>query len=115
MDSKSFHCIFCKEVSTYIIGQPEEYTEHLQLVHNVTQDFNSVFAINFLDKSEKSDLIEKAKKITKRGDIFYCAICSNSTEFMIGNFKYFKDHLTFFHHIFYEFGTLLSINLLGEN
>ena len=112
LDKSYFYCVFCKELSTFRTKQHKEYKDHVETVHNISDELNTVYSLNFLCITEKEDLIREAKQCIKKGDIFSCGLCSDD-QFVFGELLLFKKHLEKKHAISYEFEILLAWSLLS--
>ena len=60
LDKAYFHCVFCNELSTFRTEQHKEYKEHIETVHKISDELNTVYSLNFLCITEKEDLIREA-------------------------------------------------------
>ena len=54
-----------------------------------------------MNEEKKTEVINQAKKVVMKGDSFICKLCKNNTNFVVGDFKKFKEHLDLLHKISY--------------
>ena len=111
---ESFNCLFCEEVSTFVIGHQEAYETHLKYTHNVIRESKILSLLNFMNEEKKRNIVEQAKKFVKKGDLFTCCLCQDKHSFVVGRFNEFKVHLDFAHKISYEIGFIMAMNFFSR-
>ena len=58
--TNSFQCVFCQELASFQRGDFNKFQTHLKTVHRAWSEFDVLFAINLIDRSEKDEIIRKA-------------------------------------------------------
>ena len=58
---KSFYCVFCRDMTSLKVGDSDQFQDHMESVHKIYYEFDILMSINFIDKVEKGEIIEKVK------------------------------------------------------
>ena len=58
---KIFYCVYCQDVASLRMGDFAQFHNHMETVHRVFYEFDILLAINFIERIDKEDIIEKVK------------------------------------------------------
>ena len=103
-DEDVFYCLFCEKVTTFRNENYDRFEGHMKNVHMVVTNLDTATKVNFLKKEKKNIIVDQAKAVAKKGETFFCGLCSDSSEFELGETKTFKSHMEVAHNIFFEIG-----------
>ena len=110
-DENVFYCLFCEKVTTFKSENYERFEGHMKSVHMVVTNLDTAAKVNFLKKEKKDMIVDQAKAVAKKGETFFCGLCSDCSEFVLGKTNKFKAHMEVAHNIFFDIGTFLALNL----
>ena len=128
--SKVIFYILCKDAvpisneeqlsSQNKVEQKNGFKVHMKNVHKIIGNLNILHAVNFLEKSERTNIVLTTKQTIQSKETsvnficLFCSMFSQDVQFSLQNLSKFRNHIETNHVIFYAHDMILAIHFLEK-